>query len=106
MNLALWTIAIVLAVVFGASGRMKQFVPKDKLVTPGPGLGEGLQPYTYPIARTRRNPGHHRASPAGRSAHRPDTGSSRARTCDGRAVFVYAVTKFHTSRRLRTETWS
>lgn len=35
MNLALWIIAIVLAVAFAASGLMKQVVPKDKLVTAG-----------------------------------------------------------------------
>lgn len=32
MNLALWIIAIVLAIAFAGSGLMKQFVPKDKLV--------------------------------------------------------------------------
>ena len=30
MNLALWIIAIVLAVAFAASGLMKQLVPKDQ----------------------------------------------------------------------------
>jgi len=40
MNLALWIIAIVLAVAFAGSGLMKQFVPKDKLVTAGQGWAE------------------------------------------------------------------
>jgi uncharacterized membrane protein YphA (DoxX/SURF4 family) len=40
MNLALWIIAIVLAVAFAASGLMKQFVPKDKLVTSGQGWAQ------------------------------------------------------------------
>jgi hypothetical protein len=35
MNLALWIVAIVLAVVLAGSGLMKQFVRKDKLVTSG-----------------------------------------------------------------------
>ena len=37
MNLALWIVAVVLAVAFAASGLMKLFVPKDKLVTAGQG---------------------------------------------------------------------
>jgi uncharacterized membrane protein YphA (DoxX/SURF4 family) len=44
MNLALWIIAIVLAVVFIASGLMKQFVPKSKLVTSGQGWAEDYSP--------------------------------------------------------------
>jgi uncharacterized membrane protein YphA (DoxX/SURF4 family) len=44
MNLALWIVAIVLAVVFAASGLMKQFVPKDKLVTSGQGWAEDVSP--------------------------------------------------------------
>jgi uncharacterized membrane protein YphA (DoxX/SURF4 family) len=40
MNLALWIIAIVLAVAFAGSGLMKQFVPKDKLVTAGQGWAQ------------------------------------------------------------------
>ena len=40
MNLALWIIAIVLAVVFAASGLMKQFVPIDKLVASGQGWAQ------------------------------------------------------------------
>jgi uncharacterized membrane protein YphA (DoxX/SURF4 family) len=44
MNLALWIIAIVLAVVFAASGSMKQFVPKDKLVTSGQGWAQDFSP--------------------------------------------------------------
>ena len=46
MNLALWIIAIVLAVVFAASGLMKQVVPKDKLVTAGQGWAEDFSPTT------------------------------------------------------------
>ena len=46
MNLALWIIAIVLAVVFAASGLMKQFVPKDKLVTSGQGWAQDFSPTT------------------------------------------------------------
>jgi uncharacterized membrane protein YphA (DoxX/SURF4 family) len=44
MNLALWIIAIVLAVAFAASGMMKQFVPKDKLVTSGQGWAQDFSP--------------------------------------------------------------
>jgi uncharacterized membrane protein YphA (DoxX/SURF4 family) len=44
MNLALWVVAIVLAAVFGGSGLMKQFVPKDKLVTAGQGWAQGFNP--------------------------------------------------------------
>jgi uncharacterized membrane protein YphA (DoxX/SURF4 family) len=44
MNLALWIIAIVLAVAFAASGLMKQFVPKDKLVTSGQGWAQDFRP--------------------------------------------------------------
>ena len=44
MNLALWIIATVLAVVFLASGLMKQFVPKDKLVTSGQGWAQDVSP--------------------------------------------------------------
>ena len=40
MNLALWIVAIVLAVVFTGSGLLKQFVPKDKLVTAGQGWAQ------------------------------------------------------------------
>ena len=40
MNLALWIIAIVLAVVFAASGLVKQFVPKDKLAASGQGWAQ------------------------------------------------------------------
>ena len=40
MNLALWIIATVLAVVFLASGLMKQFVPKDKLAASGQGWAQ------------------------------------------------------------------
>jgi uncharacterized membrane protein YphA (DoxX/SURF4 family) len=44
MSLALWIVAIVLAVVFVASGLMKQFVPKDKLVTSGQGWAQDVSP--------------------------------------------------------------
>jgi uncharacterized membrane protein YphA (DoxX/SURF4 family) len=44
MNLALWIIAIVLAVAFAASGLMKQFVPKDKLVTSGQSWAQDFSP--------------------------------------------------------------
>jgi uncharacterized membrane protein YphA (DoxX/SURF4 family) len=42
MNLTLWIVAIVLAVVFAGSGLMKQFVPKDKLVTSGQGWAQEM----------------------------------------------------------------
>src|SRR6267142_61568 len=44
MNLALWIIASVLAVVFAASGLMKLAVPKDKLVTSGQGWAQDVTP--------------------------------------------------------------
>ena len=44
MNLALWIAAIVLAAVFAGSGLMKQFVPKEKLVTSGQGWAEDFSP--------------------------------------------------------------
>jgi uncharacterized membrane protein YphA (DoxX/SURF4 family) len=44
MNLALWIIAIVLAAVFVGSGLMKQFVPKDKLLTSGQGWAQDFSP--------------------------------------------------------------
>jgi uncharacterized membrane protein YphA (DoxX/SURF4 family) len=44
MNLALWIVAIVLAAIFAASGLMKQFVPKDKLVTSGQGWAQDFSP--------------------------------------------------------------
>lgn len=44
MNLALWIVAIVLAAVFAASGLMKEFVSKDKLVTSGQGWAEDFSP--------------------------------------------------------------
>ena len=44
MNLALWIIAIVLAAAFAASGLMKQFVSKDKLVTSGQGWAQDFSP--------------------------------------------------------------
>jgi uncharacterized membrane protein YphA (DoxX/SURF4 family) len=40
MNLALWIIAIVLAVAFAGSGLMKLVVPKDTLVTAGQGWAQ------------------------------------------------------------------
>jgi uncharacterized membrane protein YphA (DoxX/SURF4 family) len=42
MNLTLWIVAIVLAVAFAGSGLMKQFVPKDKLVTSGQGWAQEM----------------------------------------------------------------
>ena len=44
MNLALWVIAIVLAVAFAGSGLMKLVVPKDKLVTAGQGWAQDFSP--------------------------------------------------------------
>ena len=44
MNLALWVAAIVLAAAFAGSGLMKQFVPKDKLVTSGQGWAQDFTP--------------------------------------------------------------
>jgi uncharacterized membrane protein YphA (DoxX/SURF4 family) len=44
MNLALWIVAIVLAVAFAASGLMKQLVPKDKLVRSGQGWAQDFSP--------------------------------------------------------------
>jgi uncharacterized membrane protein YphA (DoxX/SURF4 family) len=44
MNLALWIIAIILAVVFGASGLMKLVVPKEKLVGAGQGWAQDVSP--------------------------------------------------------------
>jgi uncharacterized membrane protein YphA (DoxX/SURF4 family) len=44
MNLALWIIAIVLAVAFAGSGLMKLVVPKDKLVTAGQGWAQDFSP--------------------------------------------------------------
>jgi uncharacterized membrane protein YphA (DoxX/SURF4 family) len=44
MNLALWIVAIVLAVAFAGSGLMKQFVPKDKLVTSGQAWAQDFSP--------------------------------------------------------------
>lgn len=42
MNLALWIVAIVLAVGFAASGLMKLLVPKDKLVEFGQGWAQDV----------------------------------------------------------------
>jgi uncharacterized membrane protein YphA (DoxX/SURF4 family) len=44
MNLALWIIAIVLAVAFAGSGLMKLVVPKDKLVAAGQGWAQDYSP--------------------------------------------------------------
>jgi uncharacterized membrane protein YphA (DoxX/SURF4 family) len=46
MNLALWIVAILLAAVFAGSGLMKQFVPKDKLITSGQGWAQDFSPTT------------------------------------------------------------
>lgn len=50
MNLALWIVAIVLAAVFAGSGLMKQFVPKDKLVTSGQGWAQDFSPTSIRFA--------------------------------------------------------
>jgi uncharacterized membrane protein YphA (DoxX/SURF4 family) len=44
VNLALWIAAIVLAAAFLGSGLMKQFVPKEKLVTSGQGWAQEFSP--------------------------------------------------------------
>jgi uncharacterized membrane protein YphA (DoxX/SURF4 family) len=44
MNMALWIVAIVLAVAFLGSGLMKEFVPQDKLVTSGQGWAQDFSP--------------------------------------------------------------
>jgi uncharacterized membrane protein YphA (DoxX/SURF4 family) len=44
VNLALWIVAIVLAVGFAASGMMKLIVPKDKLVNSGQGWAQDASP--------------------------------------------------------------
>ena len=44
MDLALWISASVLSAVFAGSGLMKQFVPKDKLVTAGQGWAQDFSP--------------------------------------------------------------
>ena len=44
MNIALWIIAGLLAAAFLASGAMKLFQPKEKLVASGAGFLEGFSP--------------------------------------------------------------
>jgi uncharacterized membrane protein YphA (DoxX/SURF4 family) len=44
MSLALWIVAIVLAVAFAESGLMKLAVPKDKLVANGQGWAQDFSP--------------------------------------------------------------
>lgn len=44
MNLALWIVAIALAIGFAASGLMKVFVPKEKLVNSGQGWAQDVSP--------------------------------------------------------------
>jgi uncharacterized membrane protein YphA (DoxX/SURF4 family) len=44
VNMALWIVAIVLAVAFAGSGLMKLVVPKDKLVTNGQGWAQDVTP--------------------------------------------------------------
>ena len=44
MNLALWIVAIALAIGFAASGLMKVFVPKEKLVHSGQGWARDVSP--------------------------------------------------------------
>ncbi len=41
MNITLWIVAIALAVAFLGTGLMKQFVPKEKLITSGQGWAFG-----------------------------------------------------------------
>ena len=54
MNLALWIVAIVLAVVFAGSGLMKQFVPKDKLVAAGQGWAQDFSPTSIRLRSEER----------------------------------------------------
>jgi uncharacterized membrane protein YphA (DoxX/SURF4 family) len=44
VNLALWIVAIVLAAGFAATGLMKLFVPKEKLVSSGQGWAQEVRP--------------------------------------------------------------
>ena len=44
MNLALWIIAGVLAVLFAGSGLMKLVVPKDRIVASGQGWAQNVSP--------------------------------------------------------------
>jgi hypothetical protein len=46
MNLALWIIAGVLAVVFVATGLMKLLLPKDRFVAAGQGWAQNVSPIT------------------------------------------------------------
>jgi uncharacterized membrane protein YphA (DoxX/SURF4 family) len=52
MNLALWIVAVVLAVAFAGSGLMKLFVPKDKLVTSGQGWAQDFSPSSIRLIGT------------------------------------------------------
>ena len=117
MDLARWTIAIGLAVVFAGGGLVKQFVPKDKLVTSGQGWAQDYRPTNIRLIGLAEILGAVGLVLAARSADRPDictAGCSRARTGDGGrgrganrpasphlwrgAVFVYAEPKFSTDR--------
>ena len=49
MNLALWVIAIVLAVVFAASGLMKIFRAKEQLLASGFGWAQDFGPTAIPL---------------------------------------------------------
>jgi hypothetical protein len=57
MNLTLWIIALVLAVVFAASGPMKQFVPRDKLVASGQGWARDFSPTSIRLIGLAEIPG-------------------------------------------------
>jgi len=91
--LALWIIAIVLAVVFAASGLMKQVVPKDKLVTSGQGWAQDFSPTSIRLIGLAEILGANDRSECGAAGAR-----RRRRLGPFRAVFVYPVTKFHTHR--------
>jgi uncharacterized membrane protein YphA (DoxX/SURF4 family) len=47
MSLALWIVAIVLAVAFAGSGLMKLVVPKDKLVNSGQGWAQDFSATSF-----------------------------------------------------------
>jgi uncharacterized low-complexity protein len=99
MNLALWIIAIALAAVFAGSGLMKQFVPKDKLVTSGQGWAQDFSP-TSITGDGRCGRGERSAQRSANDRSECGAAGARRRRRPGpfRAVFVYAVTKFHTHR--------
>jgi uncharacterized membrane protein YphA (DoxX/SURF4 family) len=55
MNLALWVIAIVLAVVFAPSGLMKIFRAKEQLVASGFGWAQDFSPTTIRLIESPRS---------------------------------------------------